>query len=1597
MASEQSSSRPALQEMASEQSSSGPALQEMTPATIRKYQPLPEVPGKGKAKVTEEQVAHDLLSLQKPKKKSLVDQYIFQRRSSTPTGSSGHDEPSYVELGQSESEESEKVVHGADEGGQGEGQAGPDPGWTYPGNAGADVQSIPSPVVHAGSDREHMDLDVADVSLQPFTEQLDEGFTATAYLKVQGNLKLIVEEHVDKPSGADKNAETKVESMVTVIIQQDMSSIPPMKLLIIDLTLIPESPKVHQQFKPTATETTTTLPPPPAQQQSTAEAMMMKRIGELEHIIANLIQENKGLEDSSRKVMNRDHSQELAQDLAETRKKKKKSHESPKTPLGSPPHQPPPPPPPTGPFGASGAPGASGSSQVPPPPFPPSSTNQESQSKGSAAPSSLKTAATSEYQAWTMTDIRLRPSISLTPADLEMDEDMGPDEQAQSSDDEDIGSAHIPKVNLRQDWWKPFEEERPATPEPAWSIRPVISPHLWTGSTRDEELLSLNLKTWKTLLLKSLKSFILIKPLPLGGLPGQVTIQSDFFFNKDLEYLRYGSKGRRPALSISKMKAAYYPDARLEQIVPDQFWIDEECKYDIAAMYGHLNHLPPKDKKILTTTVNQWTRHLVITQCVEDFQLGIESYQTQLNLTKPQWDATGFEYKHDYTVIDSPRAVMFRDKYGVQMMMCSNEIHKFSDGTLQQIDEALDYKVKEFRINRMNPCLNTMFWTRKDVDRSKEDLPQPGELCWWTRQRGRLQTSEAVMDPVTHKFNPSSHSRSLNRLLFHFSRSFTHFYWLSHSELVDIEKVAVCSSLRSLKPKRTIESRAKRSSKIISLGHYSIILASSHTMKMKMEILLEPTSNKLLVANELTNAFGKPFEWVFNSLVHSFRALSALRRSDLRTASTAAKPCQGDSSKFYLITGTHKKPDGIFIRQDKYVAEILRKFGLTDGKSASTPIDTKKPLLKDPDGEDMDVHTYWFIDVSNFIKTKHYVCSLCMCSFSSYPKSYAIKRIFRYLKGKPHLGLWYPKDSPFNLVAYSDSDYAGASLDRKSTIEGYASEGFDQIINFLNASAIKYALTVNPNIYVSVIKQFWSSVAVKKVNDVTRLQALVELAKMGYEKPSMKLTFYKAFFSSQWKFFYPYNPTILVRNVDSSSKFCMYPRFLQLMIRAQVGDLSSHTTKYASLALTQKIFTNMRRVGKGFSRVETPLFEGMIVAQQANDVADEGVADVNVDDVPAADAEPTIPPPTPTTQSPPPSQEQEQPSTSHEVIIANMDADEDVTLKDVATLEKDAEVLSMQDDELEPAELKEVVKVVTTAKLMTKLVTAAAATITVVATTAPTLTTAPSAARRRKGVVIRDLEETATPSTIIHSEPKSKDKGKGIMVHDPKPLKKKAQIEQDEAYARELEAELNKNINWDDVIEHVKEKGRQDNVLLRFKMDYFKGMSYDAIRPIFEKYFNSTVAFLEKSKEQLEEEESRTLKRKAESSEEKAAKKQKLDEEVEELRKHLQIVPNDDDDDVYTEATPLALKRRLGAECPSSNLEESKKCPWFSKGQELETVKGLWSADYNDHYNTVDLAGREKISINKIYKTTTARRFYPTVMFEYILHQNQDQDKDQAG
>ncbi|GJT34256.1 putative ribonuclease H-like domain-containing protein [Tanacetum coccineum] len=146
---------------------------------------------------------------------------------------------------------------------------------------------------------------------------------------------------------------------------------------------------------------------------------------------------------------------------------------------------------------------------------------------------------------------------------------------------------------------------------------------------------------------------------------------------------------------------------------------------------------------------------------------------------------------------------------------------------------------------------------------------------------------------------------------------------------------------------------------------------------------------------------------------------------------------------FFLGLQVKQIPDGIFISQDKYVAEMLKKFDLASVKNAITPMETKVALTKDEEAADVDVHLYRSMIGSLMYLTASrpdIMFAVCACSrFRVTPKTshlHAVKRIFKYLKGKPNLGLWYPKDSSFDLEAYSDSDYAGANLDRKSTTRG---------------------------------------------------------------------------------------------------------------------------------------------------------------------------------------------------------------------------------------------------------------------------------------------------------------------------------------------------------------------------------------------------------------------------------------------------------------------------------------------------------------------------------------------------------------------------------
>ncbi|GKB27319.1 putative ribonuclease H-like domain-containing protein [Tanacetum coccineum] len=176
---------------------------------------------------------------------------------------------------------------------------------------------------------------------------------------------------------------------------------------------------------------------------------------------------------------------------------------------------------------------------------------------------------------------------------------------------------------------------------------------------------------------------------------------------------------------------------------------------------------------------------------------------------------------------------------------------------------------------------------------------------------------------------------------------------------------------------------------------------------------------------------------------------------------------------FFLGLQVEQKKDDIFISQDKYVDEILKKFGFTEVKTASTPIETQKPLLKDKDGEEVDVHLY-----------RSMIGSL-MYLTSSRPD-------IMHLKGQPKLGLWYPKDSPFDLVAYTDSDYVGESLDRKSTIEGCQFLG----CRLMSWQCKKQTVVANSTTEAEYVAASSCCGQAKSVNGEVQLQALVDGKKM---------------------------------------------------------------------------------------------------------------------------------------------------------------------------------------------------------------------------------------------------------------------------------------------------------------------------------------------------------------------------------------------------------------------------------------------------------------------------------------------------------------------
>ncbi|GKE94391.1 hypothetical protein Tco_1579246, partial [Tanacetum coccineum] len=288
----------------------------------------------------------------------------------------------------------DEVQAGPNPGEQDKGQAGPNPGIQYEGQAGSNPEAT-------------------GVSSQQKLEQIDEEFTTTAYLNVQENLKLPIEDQffIEKPHKEEsrkKNAKTELQSMVSVPIHQDTSLVPSMTIRVIDLTTMKSNSPLPTSTATTSIITTTSLPSPPQPRQSIVDPILVSQavdeivtdavdwamqaplrasFRDLPTVDIKEILQQRMFEDNSYKAykahndlyealhksLELDYSNQHLADQEEARKKKRKKHAALRNPSGSPPSPSPPPPPPAGASSALGTSGASGSSQLPPPPPPPPS------------------------------------------------------------------------------------------------------------------------------------------------------------------------------------------------------------------------------------------------------------------------------------------------------------------------------------------------------------------------------------------------------------------------------------------------------------------------------------------------------------------------------------------------------------------------------------------------------------------------------------------------------------------------------------------------------------------------------------------------------------------------------------------------------------------------------------------------------------------------------------------------------------------------------------------------------------------------------------------------------------------------------------------------------------------------------------------------------------------------------------------------------------------------------------------------------------------------------------------------------------------------
>nr|GEV72215.1 putative ribonuclease H-like domain-containing protein [Tanacetum cinerariifolium] len=589
-----------------------------------------------------------------------------------------------------------------------------------------------------------------------------------------------------------------------------------------------------------------------------------------------------------------------------------------------------------------------------------------------------------------------------------MDDDMAPDVQAYSSDDEDIENGHIPKIICDKTAGNHLRKT-----DLLHQNLPGLFHHLMYLSHRTTRHLLLRppihllqrtrysrrpyqMEECYKLLSDSVDDLIIrhnvSKPLPLGGPLGQVTIQSDFFFNKDLKYLRYGSKDSRPAHTSEGNRRAVKTHMRILSVV----------RIEVFSMYGY-DYI----KKIVLRK-EDLNEHIIAKR---DFKKTSSSglKATRLSLTLPNLDGM-------------PRAL--------------NTSMTTHDGTLHQIDEALDYRVKEFKVNRMNPGLNVRFWTRNDVNRNKEFM--------FAIQK-RLKTRRIFRNLesfVAGRVKDGDYRLLNNDNVFRPEHIPPNIDFVKPGEFVQhVKSVKHVKPIKSVKIAEQTNQRSKRCLLPLTDGTQKVDLPYRKKAIGTKWVYMNKKDDRGIVVRNKARLVAQGHKQKERIDYDEMDVKSAFLYGIIKEEVYVSQPLGFIDLQF--LNKVKQSEKGIVISQDKYVAEILKRFDFSSGRTDSTPIETQKPLVKDKEAADVDVYLYRSMIGSFMYLTASrpdIMFAVCSCSrFQVTPKLShleVVNRIFRYLKGQPKLGLWYPRDSSFNLEAYSDSDFTRANLDKKSTTRG---------------------------------------------------------------------------------------------------------------------------------------------------------------------------------------------------------------------------------------------------------------------------------------------------------------------------------------------------------------------------------------------------------------------------------------------------------------------------------------------------------------------------------------------------------------------------------